>query len=162
VKGPGSQEMQDIGGLRIVSDMDLDGQDKIVRKIVDAFPVTRVIDRRINPSHGYRALHVIATVDERPILGAFLGCCASAITPRTSNSTAIRIDDTPVFFIAHLLMSLRLHSNVTDSSVARASKTVMVLRRLSLAPSRTCVLRREPSRSGSPRCYVCGQDFERR
>ena len=97
VKGPGSQEMQDIGGLRIVSDMDLDGQDKIVRKIVDAFPVTRVIDRRINPSHGYRALHVIATVDERPILGAFLGCCASAITPRTSNSTAIRIDDTPVF-----------------------------------------------------------------
>ena len=95
--------MQDIGGLRIVSDMDLDGQDKIVRKIVDAFPVTRVIDRRINPSHGYRALHVIATVDERPILGAFLGCCASAITPRTSNSTAIRIDDTPVFFIAHLL-----------------------------------------------------------
>src|SRR4029077_7605623 len=108
--------------------------------IVDAFPVTRVIDRRINPSHGYRALHVIATVDDRPILGAFLGCCASAITPRTSNSTAIRIDDTPVFFIAHLLMSLRLHSNVADSSVARASKTVMVLRRLSLAPSRTYVL----------------------
>ena len=109
----------------------------------------RVIDRRINPSHGYRALHVDHDpVDERPILGAFLGCCASAITPRTSNSTAIRIDDIPVFFIAHLLMSLRLHSNVADSSVARASKTVMVLRRLSLAPSRTYVLRREPSRSG--------------
>ena len=60
-------EMQDIGGLRIVSDMDLDGQDNIVRKIVDAFPVARVIDRRIDPSHGYRAVHVIATVDERRV-----------------------------------------------------------------------------------------------
>lgn len=58
-------EMQDIGGLRIVSEVDLTKQDEIVKKIVDAFPVTRVIDRRARPTHGYRAVHVIATLDGR-------------------------------------------------------------------------------------------------
>ena len=60
-------EMQDIGGLRIVSDVDLIKQDEIVKKIVDAIPITRVIDRRTRPTHGYRAVHVIATLDERLI-----------------------------------------------------------------------------------------------
>lgn len=60
-------EMQDIGGLRIVSEVDLTTQDEIVSRIVAAFPVTKVIDRRRNPTHGYRAVHVIATLDERPI-----------------------------------------------------------------------------------------------
>ncbi len=60
-------EMQDIGGLRIVSEVDLTKQDEIVKKIVDAFPLTRVIDRRRRPTHGYRAVHVIATLDERLI-----------------------------------------------------------------------------------------------
>ena len=60
-------EMQDIGGLRIVSEVDLTKQDAIVSSIVDAFPAARVIDRRRSPSHGYRAIHVIATLDERPV-----------------------------------------------------------------------------------------------
>jgi ppGpp synthetase/RelA/SpoT-type nucleotidyltranferase len=60
-------EMQDIGGLRIVSEVDLTKQDEIVKRIVDVFPITRVIDRRSRPTHGYRAVHVIATLDERLI-----------------------------------------------------------------------------------------------
>lgn len=60
-------EMQDIGGLRIVSEMDLTAQDGMVSKIVDKFPATKVIDRRIKPTYGYRAVHVIATLDDRPI-----------------------------------------------------------------------------------------------
>ena len=60
-------EMQDIGGLRIVSEVDLTKQDEIVKRIVDVFPITRVIDRRRRPTHGYRAVHVIATLDERLI-----------------------------------------------------------------------------------------------
>ena len=60
-------EMQDIGGLRIVSEVDLTGQDTIVSRIVDIFPVARVIDRRKSPNHGYRAVHVIATLGERRI-----------------------------------------------------------------------------------------------
>ena len=60
-------EMQDIGGLRIVSEVDLTKQDEIVKTIVDVFPITRVIDRRSRPTHGYRAVHVIATLAERLI-----------------------------------------------------------------------------------------------
>lgn len=56
-------EMQDIGGLRIVSEADLSKQDEIVTRIVDAFPITKVIDRRRSPTHGYRAVHLIATLD---------------------------------------------------------------------------------------------------
>lgn len=60
-------EMQDIAGLRIVSKVDLTEQDTIVSKIVETFSITKVIDRRKHPTHGYRAVHVIATLDERHI-----------------------------------------------------------------------------------------------
>ncbi len=60
-------EMQDIAGLRIVSEADLEEQDAIVKRIVDVFPVASVIDRRNKPSHGYRAVHVIPLFDDRPI-----------------------------------------------------------------------------------------------
>ncbi len=60
-------EMQDIAGLRIVFEVDLTKQDAIAKRIVDAFPTARVIDRRRSPSHGYRAVHVIATLDEHPV-----------------------------------------------------------------------------------------------
>ena len=56
-------EMQDIGGLRIVSEADLAKQDEIVKRIVDAFPITKMIDRRRRPTHGYRAVHLIVTID---------------------------------------------------------------------------------------------------
>jgi ppGpp synthetase/RelA/SpoT-type nucleotidyltranferase len=56
-------EMQDIAGLRIVSEVDITSQDEIVSRIVASFPVTKVIDRRRNPTHGYRAVHVIVTFD---------------------------------------------------------------------------------------------------
>ena len=59
--------MQDIGGLRIVLKLDLTGQDKIVSKILDMFAKAKVIDRRESPKHGYRAVHVIALLDERRI-----------------------------------------------------------------------------------------------
>ena len=60
-------EMQDIGGLRIVSKMDLSGQDTLVNRIVNIFPNTKVIDRRKTPSNGYRAVHVIVTFGERRV-----------------------------------------------------------------------------------------------
>ena len=60
-------EMQDIGGLRIVSKMDLGGQDTLVNRILNIFPNTRVVDRRKSPNYGYRAVHVIATLGERRI-----------------------------------------------------------------------------------------------
>lgn len=60
-------EMQDIAGLRIVADVDLAWQDAQVDKIVGVFPIARIIDRRANPSHGYRAVHIIATLGEHAV-----------------------------------------------------------------------------------------------
>jgi len=51
--------MQDIAGCRIVQPMSLREQDDLVQRIVREFPGSRVIDRRENPSHGYRAVHVV-------------------------------------------------------------------------------------------------------
>src|SRR5262249_46312487 len=46
-----------------------------------------------------------------PIRGIFFGCCASAITPRASNTTATRIDGTAALFIAHLVSSVLYHAD---------------------------------------------------
>ena len=56
-------EMQDIAGLRIVRDMELREQDALVQQLAGVFPGAKVVDRRSRPSHGYRAVHVIVTVD---------------------------------------------------------------------------------------------------
>ena len=54
--------IQDIAGVRIVQDMDLNEQDAIVRELTTEFPGARVIDRRVSPSYGYRAVHVVVRV----------------------------------------------------------------------------------------------------
>ena len=58
-------EMQDIAGIRIVSEMGLTQQDEMVTSIVALFPGARIVDRRARPSHGYRAAHVIPLVEGR-------------------------------------------------------------------------------------------------
>jgi hypothetical protein len=60
-------QMQDIAGLRLVGDWFLAEQDALVKEIGKLFENAKVQDRRINPSHGYRAVHVIPVVDECPI-----------------------------------------------------------------------------------------------
>lgn len=60
-------KMQDIAGLRIVSDMTLTGQDELVKALQERFPNAEVVDRRLHPSHGYRAVHVIPEVDGFPV-----------------------------------------------------------------------------------------------
>src|ERR1043166_1232635 len=49
--------------------------------------------------------------DRKPIRGTFFACCASAITPRASNTTATRIDGIAAFFIAHLVSSVIYHAD---------------------------------------------------
>jgi ppGpp synthetase/RelA/SpoT-type nucleotidyltranferase len=62
---------QDIAGARIVSDCNRVEQDEIVRRIVDEFAnesrPPKVKDRRAEPSAGYRAVHVIVTVQDVPV-----------------------------------------------------------------------------------------------
>lgn len=63
--------VQDIAGARIVADCDRAEQDVIVQRIVDEFAdgsrEPRVIDRRKTPSAGYRAVHVVVTVQDVPV-----------------------------------------------------------------------------------------------
>jgi len=51
-------QMQDIAGCRIVV-ANIDEQDRVIDSIQKVFPTASLVDRRIHPSYGYRAVHVI-------------------------------------------------------------------------------------------------------
>ncbi len=58
--------MQDIAGCRIVV-ADINAQDQVVPQLVGLFEKAAVFDRRVTPSHGYRAVHVVARSLDLPI-----------------------------------------------------------------------------------------------
>ena len=58
--------IQDIAGCRLLVG-DVAEQERIVTRATLLFPKNRVIDRRVVPSHGYRAVHVIVAVDDRVV-----------------------------------------------------------------------------------------------
>jgi ppGpp synthetase/RelA/SpoT-type nucleotidyltranferase len=53
-------QMQDIAGCRVVVP-DMQVQDQVVERMKIALPKADVVDRRKQPSFGYRAVHIIAT-----------------------------------------------------------------------------------------------------
>jgi ppGpp synthetase/RelA/SpoT-type nucleotidyltranferase len=55
--------MQDLAGVRVTDSFILREQDDLVRALQRAFADCEVMDRRDNPSVGYRAVHVIAQLD---------------------------------------------------------------------------------------------------
>ena len=59
--------MQDLAGIRIVGAIRFDEQDRLAVEIARLFPADprepRTVDRRARPSHGYRAVHVIVSLD---------------------------------------------------------------------------------------------------
>jgi ppGpp synthetase/RelA/SpoT-type nucleotidyltranferase len=63
--------VQDIAGARIVADCTRAEQDAIVARIVaefaDADRPPKVKDRRVEPSAGYRAVHVVVSVQGLPV-----------------------------------------------------------------------------------------------
>lgn len=64
------KSVQDIAGTRVIC-TDRDEQDQIVEEVVHAFAhgdrPPKVKDRREEPSHGYRAVHVVVTVQGLPV-----------------------------------------------------------------------------------------------
>src|SRR5215470_19609403 len=59
-----------------------------------------------------RAESLAGSPDARyPTRGTFFDCCASAVTPTASNTTATRIDGTAALFIAHLVSSVIYHAD---------------------------------------------------
>lgn len=59
--------IDDIAGVRVVLPGGLAQQDELAQRLVEEFPEARVVDRRENPSHGYRAIHIIAVVDNQRV-----------------------------------------------------------------------------------------------
>jgi len=53
-------QIQDIAGCRVIV-TDIVEQEKVVGSLCRAFPKVSIVDRRANPSYGYRAVHVIST-----------------------------------------------------------------------------------------------------
>lgn len=58
--------MQDIAGCRVVV-ADISEQDRTVEKLTQTFASVTVVDRRLKPSHGYRAVHLIVRDHRRPV-----------------------------------------------------------------------------------------------
>ena len=56
-------QVQDIAGCRVIV-ANVKAQDRAVQLLCQAFPNAIIMDRRTNPSHGYRAVHVIVTMSE--------------------------------------------------------------------------------------------------
>lgn len=58
--------IQDIAGCRIVL-TDCKEQDKLVQSLTEHFNSNNIVDRRLKPSFGYRAVHFVAYVGDKPI-----------------------------------------------------------------------------------------------
>jgi ppGpp synthetase/RelA/SpoT-type nucleotidyltranferase len=56
--------LQDIAGCRVVVD-GIARQDHFAKLIVDSLPKAMLIDRREKPTHGYRAVHIVAEIHGR-------------------------------------------------------------------------------------------------
>lgn len=59
-------QMQDIAGCRFVVP-DVLAQNQVVERLISALPKAVFVDRREQPSYGYRAVHIVATAGNRPI-----------------------------------------------------------------------------------------------
>ncbi len=59
-------QMQDIAGCRLVVKSIVE-QDAVVAQLKDALPSSVVIDRRKQPSFGYRAVHLVVTAQGKPV-----------------------------------------------------------------------------------------------
>jgi ppGpp synthetase/RelA/SpoT-type nucleotidyltranferase len=59
-------QVQDIAGCRVVV-ADVAEQEQVVVSLCSVFPGGSVVDRRANPSYGYRAVHVIAQLSGKLI-----------------------------------------------------------------------------------------------
>jgi putative GTP pyrophosphokinase len=59
-------QIQDIAGCRIVV-ADVIEQDRILGRLMECFRGASLVDRRNKPSHGYRAVHVMASIAGRTV-----------------------------------------------------------------------------------------------
>jgi ppGpp synthetase/RelA/SpoT-type nucleotidyltranferase len=61
--------MRDVVGVRIVGQLDRASQDRLANVIAERFSIgaAAIIDRRLNPRYGYRAVHLVPEIDGYPV-----------------------------------------------------------------------------------------------
>ena len=64
-------KIQDLAGVRIVEDIGIADQNVLMNRVVELFKdgskLPKVIDRRVDPRQGYRAVHIVIRVDNLPV-----------------------------------------------------------------------------------------------
>jgi len=55
-------KMQDIAGCRVVVENSVE-QERVVKELIQRWPGVKIYDRTVNPSHGYRAVHIVTEID---------------------------------------------------------------------------------------------------
>lgn len=87
-------QVQDIAGCRVVV-ANIAAQDQAVTMLRDAFVEVRVMDRRKNPSHGYRAVHVIVDIAGKAVevqIRNFLQHLWAELSERLSDVVGLNIE----------------------------------------------------------------------
>jgi ppGpp synthetase/RelA/SpoT-type nucleotidyltranferase len=59
-------QIQDIAGCRMIVG-DVVAQNQVVRELTNIIPAAIVVDRRVKPSHSYRAVHIIASLGRHAV-----------------------------------------------------------------------------------------------
>jgi ppGpp synthetase/RelA/SpoT-type nucleotidyltranferase len=59
-------QIQDIAGCRLIVP-ELADQERLITSLVEIFPESTVVDRRKKPSNGYRAVHLIVSINEKAV-----------------------------------------------------------------------------------------------
>ena len=59
-------QIQDVAGCRLIVSEFAD-QEKSIASLLEMFPESTVIDRRQKPSHGYRAVHLVVSIDQKSV-----------------------------------------------------------------------------------------------
>lgn len=59
-------QIQDIAGFRLLVP-DISEQNRIIEQLGSTFRKAIIVDRRVRSSHGYRAVHVVVSIHDKPI-----------------------------------------------------------------------------------------------
>jgi ppGpp synthetase/RelA/SpoT-type nucleotidyltranferase len=66
-RGSSFKSIQDVAGLRVVTEGGRSEQDLVVGHLSEVWPDAKLKDRRIEPMHGYRAVHMIVWESGLPV-----------------------------------------------------------------------------------------------
>ena len=126
-------QMQDIAGCRVLV-TDLRAQDKLVPRLTAAFGDAVVVDRREKPSHGYRAVHLVVTIDQRVVevqirtnLQQFWALLSEKVADNFGNATKYGGGDPQLLYKLEELSAMVAQGERLRSAADWGSATIAVI-----------------------------------